>query len=170
MWLNHVDALKVAFLIYIAVIPWVNPKYVAMIRPLWVKSLWIAATVVVFLFHDVILSIVMLIALVITSIQAEIPFKPQQGEKDVEDSPENVNKDENEKETDAIDAAVTQQDANEAHEALQKYVVEDLLKKASEDGIIKENVDKYPNALESSWNIQGIEKDMVGYFGNRELE
>ena len=51
-----------------------------------------------------------------------------------------------------------------ADKALQKYIVDDLLKKAAEDGIIEENMNTFPNSMGATqWNIQGIEKDMVGF-------
>jgi hypothetical protein len=51
----------------------------------------------------------------------------------------------------------------DAHKALQKYIVDDYLQKASVDGIIPENYDVFPNPLGLQYNIQGIEKDIVGF-------
>ena len=47
--------------------------------------------------------------------------------------------------------------------AIEKYVVDDLLKKASEDAFIPENRYKYPALIGGQFNIQGIEKNMTGY-------
>jgi hypothetical protein len=51
----------------------------------------------------------------------------------------------------------------DAHNALQKYVVDDYLEKASADAIIPDNYNVFPNPLGLQYNIQGIEKDIVGY-------
>ena len=55
--------------------------------------------------------------------------------------------------------------AETAHRAIQKYVVDDYLQKAGEDGKIPENFDKYPKTLGIQFNIQGIEKDIQGTEG-----
>jgi hypothetical protein len=62
--------------------------------------------------------------------------------------------------TKPADISMTEEDA---HKALQKYIVDDYLQKASVDAIIPENYDVFPNPLGLQYNIQGIEKDIVGF-------
>jgi hypothetical protein len=50
-----------------------------------------------------------------------------------------------------------------AQKAIAKYDTDMLLHKASADGIIPQNKDKYLNPLGIQMNIQGIENDIVGF-------
>lgn len=53
---------------------------------------------------------------------------------------------------------------DDAQKALEKYVVDDYLAKASQSHIWDEkNYNLYPNALGLSYNIQGIQNDIVGF-------
>lgn len=56
-------------------------------------------------------------------------------------------------------------DNDDANTAIQKYVVDDFLRKAADEGIYShDNYTKFPDPLgQSSYNIQGVEKDIVGY-------
>ena len=50
-----------------------------------------------------------------------------------------------------------------AQQALQKYAIETSLEKASLDGIIKSNYNKFMYPLGQQYNIQGITEGIVGY-------
>jgi hypothetical protein len=51
----------------------------------------------------------------------------------------------------------------EAQKAIDRYVVEQLLEKASNDHVIPENYQTFVKPLGLQYSIQGIEKDIVGY-------
>lgn len=50
-----------------------------------------------------------------------------------------------------------------AQQALQKYAIETSLEKASSDGIIKSNYNKFMYPLGQQYNVQGITETIVGY-------
>jgi hypothetical protein len=156
--METLDILKVVVLIYVLIVYMVHGKYFSYIRHPLVKGLWIAAILGVFLFVDIVLGIVLGIAFILTLLKytsdkemkpllhVEIPNPIQEDKSRKEHLPEDILK-----------------DIPKAQQALEKYVIDDYLKKAAEDGIIKENYTKFPNILGNQYNIQGVEKDMMGY-------
>jgi hypothetical protein len=185
--MNTIDVLKMLLLVYIIFAVFLEPKFLLPLHNNVVYLLWITIAIAVLLFVDIVLGIVLFTAWIITYIKVSTPMKV---ETHTESTPEVIDykKPELEERKDVcngppvpmegaakglqqyighndIKKDFCEQSTEEvAEQVLQKYVVEDYLKKAAEDGIIEENINLYPNSMGTSqYNIQGIEKNMVGY-------
>lgn len=181
--MNMIDVAKVILMIYVIFAVFLEPIRLSALHNDIVYWVWIAVAAAVLLFVDIVLGIVLFAAWLITFIKLSTPLKV---ETHTDSQPEPVHTPEHETRKDICDgppvpmegaAKGLQQYINHNHikkdvcdddlladQALQKYVVEDYLKKAAEDGIIEENINKYPNSMGTSqYNIQGIEKNIVGY-------
>lgn len=190
--MNTIDVLKMLLLIYIIFAVFLDPKLLLPLHNNIVYILWITIAVAVLLFYDIVLGIVLFTAWIITYIKVSTPMKLEthtESEPEVIDynKPELEDRKDicngppvpmeggakglkqyighNAIKNDFCGGKEAEEDREEvAEQALQKYVVEDYLKKAAEDGIIEENINLYPNSMGTSqFNIQGIEKNIVGY-------
>lgn len=185
--MHMINILKVIVLIYIILVVFLEPIHIHPLHNNVVYGIWIVLAIGVFIFVDIVLGIVLFAAWIITYIRVSTFLKV---ETNVNYEPEVIDytKPELESRKDICDgppvpmegaAKSLQQYIGHNHiekgvcehptektaeEALEKYVVDDYLKKAAEDGIIEANMDLYPNSMGTSqYNIQGIEKNMVGY-------
>lgn len=173
------DVFKVLTLLYILVVSFISPKYLAFANNLFVKILLIAITVVIVLIYDIVLGVVMGVALIITFVRADSMYDAfpvlntrQQFLPPVQFIEKVKTKSKQETETTmVIDPPETSYQVEtqietkqeEAQKALEKYAVDSLLHKASTDGIIDEHYNTFPKNLGVQFNIQGIETDIVGY-------
>ena len=157
--MRFIDVSKLVILAYILVVFALDPSNLQVINTPVIISLWIATSITTFLFIDMILGFVIALGLVITYVKANTSKFNIIKSKTKNEPKYETKHDDSTKETFPHD--LPSQD--HAHQAIEKYVVEDYLRKASSDGLLSENLDKFPNALGEQFNIQGIEKNIVGY-------
>lgn len=151
-----IDVLKVVVLLYILFVFWVDTKYIEFLSNPLIKNLWIFTIIAVFLFTDIVLGIILAIAFILTLLKLEtmeVSNISHYASLPHIEQPEFERVQQNDDET----------GQDTAHQALEKYVVDDYLQKAASDGVIPENYNKFPNPLGKQYNIQGVEKDIVGY-------
>lgn len=160
--MRFIDVSKLVILAYILVVFALDPSNLKVINTPVIISLWIATSVTTFLFIDIVLGFVIALGLVITYVKANTSTKRKRNNVIIEKQNEpkyETKSDDSIKETFPRDMPLQ----DHAHQAIEKYVVEDYLRKASSDGLLSENLDKFPNVLGEQFNIQGIEKNIVGY-------
>jgi hypothetical protein len=159
-----VDGLKVLIMFYILSVYFIPREYLVFASDKLVIILWIATAIGLFLGFDMVVGLLLVIALIVSLVGLGNPRLAVQVRHatpvSVNPLPDHRYEAPQEADTDALEQADKLQIA---HRAIEKYVVDDYLHKASSDGILPENYSKFPNALGVQYNIQGIEKDMVGY-------
>lgn len=184
--MHALDILKMIVLVYIIFVVFLEPIYLSSLHNNVVYGIWIGLATTVFLFIDIVMGILLFAAWIITyiristldKVETNVNYEPEtidqkpvlETRRDVCDGPpvpmEGAAKGLQQYiGHNHIDKGMCENAGEKtAEEALEKYVVDDYLKKAAEDGIIEENMDLYPNSMGTSqYNIQGIEKNMVGY-------
>lgn len=189
--ITSLDTFKVLTLAYILLVSWIDPIYIKFVDNSFIKIFWIGTVLSVLLLVDIVLGIVLGIAFIVTIVTLDnknsknsiTPYPHNQSSYSKYSTyekftpPPPLYKVDNSNTKTVIqnnkvikpqlnvthDNTNIGQMENQAHIALQKYVVDDLLQKASDDAILPDNYDKFPNPLGLQYNIQGIEKDIVGF-------
>lgn len=167
--MHYKDVLKMFVVLYILVIYLVNPVNISFLSHPLVLFIMSTVAFIVFLLYDIVLGIVIGVAVIISVIKSKGTPSPTStsAKANVDATPRSQDAftaEESKDKGNQIELKpMSAQDLSLAEKALEKYVVDDLLNKASTDGIIAENYDKFENPLGQQYNIQGIEKDIVGF-------
>lgn len=175
MYIITSDIYKVLVLFYILVVSFIEPQYLSFANNVLIKICLVVMTVVVLLLVDMTLAFVMGIAIIITFIRSDLPKTLQQIQKPEQSFLPPIEFMEKFKFKQnatlpyehVVDPPINEISEFTQHEiaqkAIEKYAVETLLHKASMDGIIAENYNKFDKTLGEQFNIQGIEPDISGY-------
>lgn len=169
-----IDGSKILILLYILSVYFLPGNFLTFSSSKLVIIVWLATALGLYLFVDPVVGLLLVVALIVSLVRWEKPIQkvhvryatpvPSQSPQ-TPPTPESPSA----KYTQVGEHYESPDDDTDnkgkvlASKAIEKYVVDDYLHKASSDGIIAENYSKFPNALGVQYNIQGIEKDMVGY-------
>lgn len=159
--MEFVDLFKVIVLVYILVVYWIDTKYLSFLSNPLVKVFWVITIIGVFLLLDIVLGIILGIAFILSLLKLQsLPSVSRVQVLPTNGPVKQVNASTVAKVQNGLTTHTNNQDV--AHHALEKYVVSDYLNKAANDGIIPDNYSKFPDPL-GGYNIQGVDKDIVGY-------
>jgi hypothetical protein len=160
-----VDVLKILTICYIVILACLDPKSTKALDFTALHVVMFIVATGVFLFVDIVLGVLMFAAFVVTYVLSSTPttMMPKHS---TTPTPINILKNSTEEyqenEKDFCKKPLVEME--DSAKALEKYIVDDFLEKAAEDGIIKDNFDVYPDPLtQKHMNIQGVENDIVGY-------
>ncbi len=156
---------KIVLLIYVICVMFFNPVHFMWIDTIPIK-IALASIVIGVLWIDTTLAILLAICFMLTILKVqsyEIGQQKEERPKQLTPTREEVNTKDVHEYIESKSKRVENTDPELAKKALEKYEIEKYMAKASEDGILLENKDKYLNPLGLQMNIQGIEESIVGY-------